>query len=389
MNNLYLTDEHKMLQEMVRDFAANEVTPVAEELDHKAEFPHEIVKNMAELGLMGIPIPEKYGGAGMDTVGYVTAVYEMAKADASVAITLSAHTSLGTMPILLVGTEEQKKKYLPPLASGEIIGAFGLTEPGAGSDAGATKTTAVLDGNEWIINGGKIFTTNAGVAGLLLATAVVMKKNEKKGIGAFIINADNPGLTIGPPEKKMGWKASDTRQLFFEDLRIPKDNLLGNPTDGFKTFLKALTGGRISIAALSTGTAEGAYIAALKYSTEREAFGKPIHKYQSVGFKLSQMATEIEASKLLVYQAAHKYDLGQSVIKEAAMAKLFASETAMRTTTEAIQIFGGYGYIKEYHVERFFRDAKVLTIGEGTSEVQKMVILRELLKDVQNNLPQN
>ena len=378
-----------MLQEMVRDFAANEVTPVAEELDHKAEFPHEIVKKMAELGLMGIPIPEKYGGAGMDTVGYVTAIYEMAKADASVAITLSAHTSLGTIPILLVGTEEQKKKYLPPLASGEIIGAFGLTEPGAGSDAGATKTTAVLDGNEWVINGGKIFTTNAGVAGLLIATAVVMNNNEKNGIGAFIINTDNPGLTIGPPEKKMGWKASDTRQLFFEDLRIPKDNLLGNPTDGFKTFLQALTGGRISIAALSAGTAEGAYISALKYSTEREAFGKPIHKYQSVGFKLSQMATEIEASKLLVYQAAHKYDLGKSVIKEAAMAKLFASETAMRTTTEAIQIFGGYGYIKEYHVERFFRDAKVLTIGEGTSEVQKMVILRELLKDVKNNLPSN
>ncbi|MDP6593432.1 MAG: acyl-CoA dehydrogenase family protein [Candidatus Marinimicrobia bacterium] len=382
MNDLFLTEEQIMLRDMVRDFAANEVAPVAEELDRDSRFPEEIVTKMVDLGLMGIPIPEQYGGAGMDHVAYATAVYEMGKVCASTAITIAAHTSLGTTPILLVGNEEQKKKYLPPLASGETIGAFGLTEPEAGSDAGATKTTAVLHGNEWVINGGKIFTTNAGVAGILTITAVVIEDGEQKGIGAFIIETDNPGLRIGPAEKKMGWKASDTRQLFFEDLRIAKDNLLGSPKEGFKTFLKTLTGGRISVGALSVGTAEGAYEAALKYSHEREAFGKQIHKFQSVGFKLANMATDIEAAKLLVYQAAKRYDRGENTIKEAAMAKLFASETAVRTTTEAIQVFGGYGYIKDYPVERYFRDAKVLTIGEGTSEVQRLVILREILKSI-------
>jgi len=389
MNDLFFTDEHLMLRDMVREFASNEVAPVAEELDHEAYFPSEIVEKMAELGLMGIPVPEEYGGAGMDYVAYVTAVHELGKVCASTAITMAAHTSLGTTPILLAGSEEQKKKYLTPLASGEMIGAFGLTEPEAGSDAGATKTTATLDGDEWVINGSKIFTTNAGVAGLITVTAKAIVDGEEEGIGAFIIEADNPGLNIAQSEKKMGWKASDTRQIFFEELRIPQENLLGKPADGFKTFLKTLMGGRISVGALSVGTAEGAYKAALKYSTEREAFGKPVYRFQSVGFKLADMATEIEASKLLVYNAAHKYDLGQDVTKEAAMAKLFASEAAMRITTEAIQIFGGYGYIKEYPVERYFRDAKALTIGEGTSEIQRLVITREITKGFLENLPES
>ena len=389
MNDLFFSDEHLMLRDMVREFAANEVAPVAAELDHEAIFPREIIEKMAELGLMGIPIPEEYGGAGMDFVAYITAVYELGKVCASTAITMAAHTSLGTTPILLAGSEEQKQKYLPRLASGEMIGAFGLTEPEAGSDAGATKTTAVLDGDERVINGSKIFTTNAGVAGLITVTAKAIIDGKEEGIGAFIIETENPGLSVASLEKKMGWKASDTRQIFFENLRIPQENILGSPADGFKTFLKTLTGGRISVGALSVGTAEGAYEAALKYSTERKAFGKPIHRFQSVGFKLADMATEIEASKLLVYNAAHKYNTGQDVAKEAAMAKLFASETAMRSATEAIQVFGGYGYIKEYPVERYFRDAKALTIGEGTSEIQRIIISREITKGFLENLPES
>ncbi len=386
MNELFLNDEHILLRDMVRDFATNEVSPVAEELDQEAKFPHEIIQKMSELGLMGIPIPEEYGGAGMDNVAYAIAVHELAKVCGSTAITVAAHTSLGTIPILLAGNDEQKKQYLPLLASGEMIGAFGLTEPNAGSDAGNTQTRAELVGDEWVINGGKIFTTNAGVAGVLNITARTIIDGEKQGIGAFIVEMDSPGINICPPEKKMGWKGSDTRQLFFEDLKIPKKNTLGDPRSGFKTFLKTLTGGRISIGALSTGTAEGAYESALTYAREREAFGKKIYLHQAVGFKLVDMATEIEAAKLLVYQAARLYDAGKDVMKEAAMAKLFASEVAMRTTTEALQIFGGYGYIKDYPAERYFRDAKVLTIGEGTSEIQRMVILRKLIRSIQQNL---
>jgi len=389
MNELFLSEEQQMIRDMVRDFAIKEVAPVASELDIESRFPEEIVKKMGKLGLLGIPIPEEYGGAGMDYVSFATAVYELAKVCASTAITMAAHTSLGTTPILLIGNEEQKEKYLPPLASGEIMGAFGLTEPEAGSDAKATKTTAVLTGNEWVINGGKIFITNGGVAGIILITAITILNNQQKGIGAFIIESDRKGLFIGPPEKKMGWKASDTRQMFFEDLRIPKENLLGSPAEGFKTFLTALTGGRISVAALSVGTAEGAYEAALKWAQERETFHKPIYRYQSVGFKLADMATEIEAAKLLVFQAAKKYDLNQDVIKHAAMAKLFASEMAMRITVDAIQIFGGYGYSKDYPVERYFRDAKVLTIGEGTSEMQRLIILREIIKSFSDLLPES
>lgn len=382
MDTLFFTDEHTMLVEMVRDFADNEITPVARELDATGKFPKNLVHQMAELGLMGIPIPESLGGAGMDTVAYAAAVMELARADASVAITMAAHTSLGTMPIVIAGSEEQKKKFVPPLASGEMIGAFGLTESDAGSDAGATKTTAVKKGDEYILNGGKIFITNVGEAGILNLTARVIEEDEDKGIGAFIIETNTPGLIINPKEKKMGWCASDTRQIFFEDMAVPAKNMLGTPGIGFKTFLKTLTGGRISIAALSVGTALGAYERALKYAAERKAFGKVIHKFQAIGNKLADMATEIEAAKLLTFHAAWMKDQGLDIQKEAAMAKLFASETAMRTTTEAIQIHGGYGYVKEYDVERYFRDAKILEIGEGTSEIQRLIISKNIVNSV-------
>ena len=382
MNKLFFTDEHVMLQDMVRDFAKNEVEPLAREMDATGEFPHDLVRQMGDLGLMGIPVSEKYGGAGMDTVAYASAVMELAKVDASLAITMAAHTSLGTVPIVLTGTEEQKQKWVPLLASGKTLGAFGLTEPEAGSDAGSTRTAAVKDGDHYVVNGSKIFITNAGEAGVLSFTAQIMEEGIKKGIGAFTIPTDITGLKIGPKEKKMGWRASDTRQLFFEDMKVPVENMLGNPKEGFKMFLKTLTGGRISVGALAVGTAEGAYKKALKYSTERKAFGREIYKFQSIGFKLADMATRIEAAKLLVFHSAWMKDQGKDVIKEAAMAKLFASEVAMDVTTEAIQIYGGYGYVAEYDVERFFRDAKVLEIGEGTSEVQRLVISREIIKDV-------
>ena len=371
VDKLFFNDEHLMIRDMVRDFSESEVRPIAQELDKKEKFPKELVSKMGELGLMGIIIPEKYGGAGLDMVSFVTAIIELAQVDASVAITMAAHTSLGSIPILLLGNEIQKKTYLPKLASGKMIGAFGLTEPDAGSDAGATKTKAVWDGNYYIVNGGKIFITNAGEAGLLSFTSQVEVENKLKGIAAFVIPTSTSGLEIGPKEKKMGWRASDTRQLFFNNMKI-------HP--GFKTFLKTLTSGRISLAALAVGTALGAYKKALQYATEREAFGKPIYKFQSIGFKLADMATEIEAAKLMVYYAAWVKDQGIRFTKQAAMAKLFASEVAMKTTIEAIQVFGGYGYVKENDVERFFRDAKILEIGEGTSEIQRLIIIREILK---------
>jgi len=382
MDKLFFNEEHKMLVEMARDFADNEITPIAAELDESESFPRALVDQMAELGLMGIPIPEELGGAGMDTVAYAAAVMEIARADASVAITMAAHTSLGTSPILIAGTDEQKQKYIPPLASGEMIGAFGLTEPQAGSDAGATKTTAVKKGDEYVINGGKIFITNAGEAGIINLTSRVIEDGEDLGVGAFIVPTDTSGMRLGPKEKKMGWRASDTRQIFFEDMVVPAVNMLGTPGKGFKTFLKTLTGGRISVAALSVGTALGAYERALQYATERKAFGKEIHEFQAVGNKLADMATDIEASKLLTFHAAWKKDQGRGIIKEAAMAKLFASETAMRATTEAIQVLGGYGYVKEYDVERFFRDAKILEIGEGTSEIQRLIIAKHIINAV-------
>ena len=384
MEQLYFTEEHKMLRDMVRDFARNEVKPLAQELDEKGGFPHESVKKMAELGLMGIPWNEKYGGTGMDTMALVIAIEEIGKVCPSTSATMMAHTSLGTAPIAVFGTEEQKERYLPGLASGKQIGAFGLTEPNAGSDAGNTQTRAILNGNEFIVNGEKAFCTNAGEASVIIFTAVMVENGEEKGISAFVIDADTEGLSLNPPEKKMGWCGSDTRSVFFRDMRIPKSSVLGKPSKGFKQFLKTLTGGRITIGALGIGTAQGAFARALAYSQEREAFGKPIHKFQGVSFKLSDMATQIEAARHLVYHAAWKKDQGLSVIREAAMAKLFSSETAMMVTTEAIQVLGGYGYIKEYDVERFFRDAKILEIGEGTSEVQRMIIARELINSVQS-----
>ena len=383
MEDLYFTEEHKMLRDMVRDFARNEVKPLAQELDEKGTFPYESVKKMAELGLMGIPWDEKYGGNGMDTMALVIAIEEIGKVCPSTSATMMAHTSLGTAPIAIFGTEEQKERYLPGLASGKKIGAFGLTEPNAGSDAGNTQTRAVLNGDEYIVNGEKAFCTNAGEAAVIIFTAIIVEDGEEKGISAFVIDADTEGMSLNPPEKKMGWCGSDTRSVFFKDMHIPKSAVLGNPSKGFKQFLKTLTGGRITIGALGIGTAQGAFARALAYSQEREAFGKPIHKFQGVSFKLSDMATQIEAARHLVYYAAWKKDRGLPVIKEAAMAKLFSSETAMMVTTEAIQVLGGYGYIKEYDVERFFRDAKILEIGEGTSEIQRMIIARELINSVQ------
>ena len=383
MDNLFFSDEHIMIRDMVREFADSEIAPVARDLDERGQFPNDLVNKMSELGLMGILIPEKYGGAGLDMVAFATAIMELARADASVAITMAAHTSLGSLPILMFGTDDQKNTYLPKLANGEMLGAFGLTEPDAGSDAGATKTKAVRNGDEYVVNGGKIFITNAGEAGILSFTSQVVENGENLGIAAFTIPTDTPGLEIGPKEKKMGWRASDTRQLFFKDMCIPTSSILGTPGEGFKTFMKTLTSGRVSIGALSVGTAVGAYERALAYSNERIAFGKSINKFQSVGFKLADMATKIEASKLLVFHAAWMKDQGLDITKEAAMAKLFASETAMEVTTEAIQVHGGYGYVREYDVERFFRDAKILEIGEGTSEIQRLIISRAILKDIQ------
>ncbi len=385
MDDLFFNQDHIMIQDMVREFAESEIMPIARKLDEEEKFPTELVKQMGELGLMGINVPEKYGGSGLDMVAYATAVMGLARADASVAITMAAHTSLGTLPILLYGSNEQKKTYLPKLASGEVIGAFGLTEPEAGSDAGSTKTMAVKQGDDYVVNGGKIFITNAGKAGLLSFTSQIEHEGKLLGIGAFVIPTVTAGLEIGPKEKKMGWRASDTRQLFFHNMKIPASAMLGEPTDGFRTFLKTLTSGRISVGALAVGTAQGAYERALQYSTEREAFGRPINNFQSVSFKLADMATDIEASKLLIYHAAWMKDQNKDIVKEAAMAKLFASETAMRVATDAIQIHGGYGYVKEYDVERYFRDAKILEIGEGTSEIQRLIISREILKELQHN----
>ena len=382
MDSLFFKEEHVMIRDMVRNFADNQVMPIARSLDEEEQFPSELVQKMGELGLMGMMVPEKYGGSGLDMIAFATAIIELERADASVAITMAAHNSLGTIPLLLFGNDDQKTSYLPKLASGEILGAFGLTEPEAGSDAGATKTRAIKSNNDYVVNGGKIFITNAGEAGVLSFTAQVIDSGNNIGIAAFIIPTDTQGLEIGKKEKKMGWRASDTRQIYFKDMKIPSTAMLGKPENGFKTFLKTLTSGRISIGALSVGTALGAYEKALKYSIERSAFNKPIHEFQSIGFKLADMATAIEASKLLVYHAAWLKDQGKKINKEAAMAKLFASETAMDVTSEAIQIHGGYGYVKDYDVERYFRDAKILEIGEGTSEIQRLIISREIIKDI-------
>jgi len=379
----YFSEEHIMLKKMVKEFAEKEIKPFAQEIDSKSKFPLEIIKKMSDLGLLGIPWDEKYGGIGMDTLSLVIAIEEIGKVCTSTAVTMMAHTSLGTGPIAYFGTEVQKEKYLSKLAKGQILGAFGLTEPNAGSDAGNTQTTAELIDNYYLINGQKTFCTNAGKSGIITITAKIINKDlPKQNIGAFIVESDTKGVKFGSPEKKMGWKGSDTRSVFFENVKIPKENILGDPNKGFSQFLETLSGGRITIGGLSLGIAQGAFNAAVKYSKERHAFGKEINKFQAISFKISDMATRIEAAKHLVYHAAWLKDNKLPFMKEAAMAKLFSSETAMYVTTEAIQIHGGYGYIKEYNVERYFRDAKLLEIGEGTSEIQRIVISREILNNI-------
>jgi alkylation response protein AidB-like acyl-CoA dehydrogenase len=371
-----LSDDHQLLQRTVRDFAQGEVAPVAEELDRTKSFPYEIVRKLGELNLMGIPFPEEYGGAGADTLAYAIAVEELTRVDSSVAITLCAHTSLGTQPIYVFGSEEQKAEWLPQLTSGQKLGAFGLTEPEAGSDAGNTQTRAVRDNGSWVVNGAKQFITNAGtdISGVVCITA----RTGENEISNFIVPNGTPGYEQGEPYRKMGWNASDTRPLTFTDCHVPEENLLGPLGAGFKQFLHVLSIGRIGVAAMGVGLAQGALDEALKYAKERRAFGQPISKFQAIQGKLADMSTEIEAARLLVYKAARLKDAGRDFSLVAAQAKLKTGRLAVRATEEAVQIHGGYGYIEEYPVCRFYRDAKILTIGEGTDEVQQMVIARAL-----------
>jgi short/branched chain acyl-CoA dehydrogenase len=375
-----LSDDHQLIQRTVRDFAEREVAPVAEELDRTKAFPYDIVRQLGELNLMGIPFPEDYGGAGGDTLAYALAVEELTRVDSSVAITLCAHTSLGTQPIYLFGSEEQKREWLPELCAGRKLGAFGLTEPEAGSDAGNTKTRARLDGGEWVIDGAKQFITNAGtdISGVVSITAVTDQSNGRREISNLLVPNGTPGYELGEPYRKMGWNASDTRPLTFADCRVPEENLLGPRGAGFKQFLRVLDIGRIGVAAMGVGLAQGALDQALAYSKERRAFGQPIGTFQAIQAKLADMATEIEAARLLVYKAARLKDAGRDFSLTAAQAKLKTGRLAVRATEEAVQIHGGYGYIEEYPVCRFYRDAKILTIGEGTDEIQQMVIARAL-----------
>ncbi len=371
-----LTDEHRLIQQTVRDFAQQQVAPVAEELDREKRFPYELVRQLGELGLMGIPFPQEYGGGGGDTLAYALAVEELTRVDSSVAITLCAHTSLGTQPIYLFGSEEQKQEWLPQLCSGRKLGAFGLTEPEAGSDAGNVRTHARLDADGWVINGTKQFITNAGtdISGVVCITA----KTGEDEVSNLIVANGTPGYEQGEPYRKMGWHASDTRPLTFTECVVPEENLLGPRGMGFKQFLHILDIGRIGVAAMGVGLAQGALDEALAYAKERRAFGKPIAKFQAIQAKLADMATEIEAARLLVYKAARLKDAGRSFTLTAAQAKLKTGRLAVRCAEEAVQIHGGYGYMEEYPVCRFYRDAKILTIGEGTDEVQQMVIARAL-----------
>ena len=371
-----LTDEQRSIRDLVRDFAQNEVKPVAEELDREKRFPYEIVAKLGELGLMGIPYPEEYGGGGADNLSYAIAVEELTRVDSSVAITLCAHTSLGTWPLYAYGSEELKREWMPRLTSGERLGAFGLTEPEAGSDAGNTRTTARQDDGHWVINGAKQFITNSGtdISGFVTITA----RTGDDEISNILVPNGTPGYEIGEPYRKMGWNASDTRPLAFEDCRVPESNLVGQRGGGFKQFLHTLDGGRIGVAAMGVGLAQGALDEALAYAKERQAFGQAISKYQVIQAKLADMSTEIEAARLLTYKAALEKDAGKNFTLTAAQAKLKTGRLAVRATEEAVQIHGGYGYIEEYPVCRFYRDAKILTIGEGTDEVQQMVIARQL-----------
>jgi short-chain 2-methylacyl-CoA dehydrogenase len=378
--NFDLSPDHELIRRTVREFAEGEVAPVAEELDRTKAFPYEIVRKLGELNLMGIPFPQEYGGGGGDTLAYALTVEELTRVDSSVAITLCAHTSLGTQPIYLFGDETQKQEWMPRLCAGEVLGAFGLTEPEAGSDAGNTRTRARLSDGDWVIDGAKQFITNAGtdISGVVCITAGTGDGDGPKEISNLIVANGTPGYDQGEPYRKMGWNASDTRPLTFTDCRVPEANLLGPRGAGFKQFLHILDIGRIGVAAMGVGLAQGALDEALKYAKERRAFGQPISKFQAIQAKLADMATEIAAARLLVYKAALEKDAGRNFTLTAAQAKLKTGRLAVRCSEEAVQIHGGYGYIEEYPVCRFYRDAKILTIGEGTDEVQQMVIARAL-----------
>jgi alkylation response protein AidB-like acyl-CoA dehydrogenase len=374
--NFDLSDEHELIRQTVRDFAVERVGPVAEELDHEHRFPYELVAELAGLGLMGIPVPQEYGGAGGDTVSYAIAIEELTRIDSSVAITVAAHTSLGTMPILLFGSEEQKRDWLPDLASGRKLAAFGLTEPGAGSDAGATQTHAELRDGQWLVNGSKIFITNAGTD--ISACVTITARTGEDEISNIVVPNGIPGYVISAPMQKLGWRASDTRELSFQDCAVPEGNLLGERGRGFAQFLEILDGGRISVAAMGVGLAQGAYDLALAYAKERRQFGRPIGSFQAIQFKLADMATEIEAGRQLVHKAAWLKDAGRPFALEAAMAKLYTGELSQRAVNHSLQIHGGYGFMDEYAISRLYRDQKVLEIGEGTNEVQRMVIAKHL-----------
>ena len=371
-----LTPEQELIRDTVRTFARERVEPAAAVLDLEERFPYELVAELADLGLMGLPIPEEYGGAGGDTMSYAIAIEELTRIDSSVAITVAAHTSLGTMPILLYGTEEQKRRWLPDLASGKRLAAFGLTEAGAGSDAGATRTTAELRDGSWLISGSKLFITNAGTD-ITWGVTITARTGDDE-ISNIIVENGTPGYTISAPMRKLGWRASDTRELSFEGCAVPEGNLLGERGAGFQQFLEILDGGRISVAAMGVGLAQGAYDLAYSYAQEREQFGKPIAAFQAVKFKLADMATEIEAGRALVYKAAWLKDAGRPFAREAAMAKLYTGELSNRVVNAALLIHGGFGYMEESAISRLYRDQKILEIGEGTNEVQRMVIARHI-----------
>ena len=376
-----LSPDHEQIRSTVRQFAEQRIAPVANELERRGEFPHEIIREAAGLGLLGVPYPEEIGGTGLDSLAYAITIEELSRVSGSVGIIVSAHTSLGGGPIWIAGTPEQKERFLRPLAAGEKLGAYGLTEPGAGSDSRGTRTRAERQDDCWVLNGAKRFITNAGVADIYIVTAVTDRADGAGSgpISAFIVEKGTPGFSIGRMEEKMGLHASNTGELLFEDCRIPLENLLGVEGEGDKTFLATLDGGRIGIGAMALGLAQAAYEASARYATERQQFGRPIGAFQGVAFMIADMATEIDAARLMVYRAAWLKDRGRRYSTESAMAKLFASEVASRATNAAVQVHGGYGYITEYKVERYLRDAKLTEIGEGTSQIQRMVIARNLL----------
>jgi alkylation response protein AidB-like acyl-CoA dehydrogenase len=376
-----LSDEQKQLRKSVREFAEREIAPHVMKWDEESVFPMAVVKELGKLGLMGMTFPTEYGGAGLGYVEYVLAIEELSRIDGSVGIIVAAHNSLCSNHIFLAGTEEQKRQYLPKLATGEFLGAWGLTEPGSGSDAGSARTTAVKKGNKWVLNGTKTFITNGTYADVMVVVAVTDRKVKTHGLSAFIVEKGTKGFRPGKKENKLGLRASDTAELIFEDCAVPEENLLGKEGDGFIDSMRVLDGGRISIAALSLGIGQGAYEAALKYSKERKQFGKAIGEFQAIQWKLADMATELDAARLLTMRAADMKDKGMKTTQESSMAKLFASEMAVRCANESVQIHGGYGFIKDYPAEKFYRDVKLCTIGEGTSEIQRLVIARQLLKD--------